>query len=154
VINATYSKSDEQPVDFTRQFQNLLRQIPAAIAVVRGPTFTYILANAYYQETFGRSESDLIGKKITDVYPEARSQGIFELFERTYSSGEAFQANEFEAEYCQNGVLVKKYFNFIIQPLEANGMAEMDMLIHAVDVTESVMNKRNTEETWLIAFRI
>jgi hypothetical protein len=53
------------------------------------------MANPLYQQLFNRSEKQLLGKSIREVFAETQGQGIAELFEGGYQSGQAFAASEF-----------------------------------------------------------
>ncbi|MBA2284725.1 MAG: PAS domain-containing protein, partial [Ktedonobacteraceae bacterium] len=131
-----------------QRLHQLLMQAPAGIAILRGPTHIYEMTNALYQQIVGRPASELIGKPGRTALPEIISQGIWDIFDRIYATGEPFIGSEFPAALDTNGDggLEQKYFNFVGQPIhDAQGRRE-GILIHAVDVTGQVEARREVEE--------
>ncbi|MEO6890758.1 MAG: PAS domain S-box protein [Ktedonobacteraceae bacterium] len=131
-----------------QRLQQLLMQAPAGIAILRGPTHIYEMTNALYQQIVGRPASELIGKPGRTAVPELVSQGIWDIFDRIYATGEPFIGNEFPAALDTNGDerLEQKYFNFVGQPIhDVQGRRE-GILIHAVDVSGQVEARRDAEE--------
>ena len=68
-----------------QQLQLIFRQAPAAIAVLEGTAHKYTLANAAYQKMTNRSEEQLLGKSLRDVFPEVEATGIFEIFDNVFN---------------------------------------------------------------------
>ena len=119
---------------------------PAAIAVVRGPAHVYELANERYLQLVGRP--DIVGKPGRTALPELVPQGVWDLFDRVYASGEVYVTRGFEAKLDRHhtGTLEEGYFDFSLQPLKnARGQTE-GILIHVVEVTESFLAARRIDE--------
>ncbi|HSH55384.1 MAG TPA: PAS domain-containing protein [Candidatus Limnocylindrales bacterium] len=124
-------------------------QAPAAIAVVQGPEHRYELANSFYQKITNRTENELLGRSIKEVFPEFAGQGVYEVFDTVLSTGEPFVAHEFPAIFDRTGTgsMEKGYFNFVAQPIEnSHGKVER-ILIHAVEVTEQVLARQKVKES-------
>lgn len=49
-------------------------ELPASVAVLRGPSLTFVLANERYEELIGRR--DLVGKAAREALPELVEQGV------------------------------------------------------------------------------
>jgi PAS domain-containing protein len=62
-----------------RSLTRLLESIPAAVAVLRGPEWTYELSNLRNDEIGGRGP--LLGKCAPEVFPELVAQGFIGLLE-------------------------------------------------------------------------
>jgi signal transduction histidine kinase/DNA-binding response OmpR family regulator len=124
----------------------LIQVAPAAIAVVRGPDHVYELANARYFEIVGRR--DIIGRPGREALPELVGQGIWNLFDHVYATGDPYVARELRIDLDRlgNGALDEGFFTFVLQPLK-NVRGDTDgILIHAVEVTEQVLARRAVDE--------
>lgn len=128
---------------------SLFQQAPAAIAVLKDITLHYELANPRYQQVFHRTEQQLIGKTMREAFPEIEGQGIFELLETAYTSGEPAVGNEVPITFDRSGTGKPEigYFNFVAQPLR-NSTGNVDrLMIHAIDVTEQIVASRRVQES-------
>ncbi len=128
------------------RLRGLFMQMPAAIAVLRGPEHVYEFANDLYFQVIG--SRDVIGKPIREALPELEGQGVYELLDRVYSTGEPHYGVEVRVLLARRdeGELDEVFFNFVYVPVrEADGQFE-DILVHAVEVTEQVRARRRVEE--------
>ena len=145
---ARLRKEAEERVNVERQrLHDLFMQAPALIAVFRGPTHIFELANPIYMQIVG-SQRSIIGKPIREALPELQGQGFFELLDMVYQTGKAFLGNEtlVRLDRQGNGMLEDIYFNFVYQP-SYNAAREIDgVLVHAVDVTAQVRARQRIEE--------
>ena len=71
----------------------LIEQAPVAIAVFRGPSHVYEIANSRYLTLVGRS-GGLVGNPIRQVFPEVEGQGVFEACDQVFRTGQPFVVNE------------------------------------------------------------
>jgi PAS domain S-box-containing protein len=129
-----------------KELQHLFRHAPAAIAVVNGPDHVYTLANPLYQKLFGRTEEQLMGHSIRQVWPELEGQSVYELFDKVFSSGKPFIAQEFPVTFIEDGKTKNGYFDFVAQPIENEERGANDIMIHAFEVTEQVISLKKIEE--------
>jgi len=129
-----------------QRLHDLFMQVPAAIAILRGPTHIFDLANPCYQQLVGKT--DLVGKAGREAIPELVAQGIWDLFDTVYRTGEPLIGDEFPAQLDRtaDGTLEQGYFNFVGQPIRGDGGAIEGVLIHAMDVTAQVVARRRSEE--------
>lgn len=129
------------------QLLNLILQFPALIAVLRAPDHIFSLANHLYLEVVG-SDRQIIGQPIRQALPELAGQGIYELLDQVYQSGQPFIGNEIEVylDPTGEGSPVKFYFNFVYQPLHNEAGQVTGILVHAVNVTQEVHSRHKAEE--------
>ncbi|MFB2836575.1 PAS domain-containing protein [Floridanema evergladense] len=130
------------------RLQEFFRKAPALIAVTKGCNHIYEFVNTAHQEVVGRSEAELIGKPIREVFPELQGQGFFEALDEVYRTGIPFVGNEMPAVYDRyhDGNFFQGFFNCVYQPLW-NTTGEIEgILLHAVEVTEQVLARQRTEE--------
>lgn len=132
-----------------KTLQSFFMQAPAAIAVVNGPQHRYTFFNPLYEELFNRSREQLLGKTIREVFPEIEGQGVYELFDQVYRTGEAYIADEYPVEFKRDfhEAFETRFFNFIAHPLRNDSGEVTDIMIHAFEVTDQVRAKRKVEES-------
>ncbi len=135
----------EQKVEHERQrLHDLLMQMPAAIAILRGPTHIFELANPLYQLLVGTT--DLIGKPARQAVPELTARGVWDRFDTVYRTGEVLVGDEFPVHLDRNGTIEHAYFNFVGQPIRNDRGVIEGVLIHGVDVTAQVSARQRVEE--------
>lgn len=131
-----------------QRLHSLFMQAPALIAVLRGPTHVFELANPLYMQAIGKGR-EVIGKPIREALPELEGQGFFEVLDQVYTSGEAYEGKErrVKLDRTGNGRLEDVNFNFVYQPSRDEAGKVEDILVHAVDVTELVRARLRAEES-------
>ena len=123
----------------------VFRQAPAAIGVTRGPAHTFVTANPLLRVIVGATRS-LEGMPIREALPELEGQGFFELLDRVYATGEPFLGNELLARFDRGaGFFEDGYFNFVYQPLRNSSGVVDGVMIHAVDVSDQVLARKEVE---------
>jgi PAS domain S-box-containing protein len=148
VTDLTEKKQAEKEIELKETLQNLFRQSPAAIAIMEGPEFIFASANNYYCALVGRNEQDLIGKTLAEAFPETIQQGIVELYEKVYLSGETMEQVEREVVLLKGKTqeLTTNFFNSVMQPIKNNKGEVISIMTHVVDVTEHVTSRKKLED--------
>jgi PAS domain S-box-containing protein len=138
----------QKNIEEKQNFYQLLMDAPAVIAVLSGPDHTYELANTMYMQTIGPARQ-IIGKPIKEALPELESQGVYQWLDNVYATGKPFIANELEVrlDRSQTGVLESVYFNFIYQPIRDHAGKIAQILVHAIDVSQSVRERKRAEKS-------
>jgi PAS domain S-box-containing protein len=144
----TEKKNIEKAIEIERlQFFNIYSQAPSYMGILNGRDHVYELANELYLQLIDKK--DIIGKAIKDVLPELETQGIFEILDNVYQTGESFSANEMLITFDRysNGKLKDVYLNFIFQARrDANNTID-GIFIFGNDVTEQVLSRKKIEES-------
>ncbi|WP_202552441.1 sensor histidine kinase [Ginsengibacter hankyongi] len=146
--DVTEKKVLEKAVELERQrFLDLYAQAPSCMGVIKGPTYVYELANPLYLQLIDKK--DIIGKTVKEVLPELESQGIFELLDGVYNTGETFSASEMlvKFDFHGDGQLVDTYLNFIYQAHRDIENKIDGIFFFAIDVTEQVLSRKKIEES-------
>jgi signal transduction histidine kinase len=128
-----------------KRLSTIFAQAPVAIAVLRGPAHVFELANDAYRGMTGGRE--LLGKPIAVALPELAGQGVFELLDAVYASGQPHVGSEMRVLIDRegDGQPTEAFFNFVYQPmLDATGAPE-SIAVVAVDVTALVRSRREAE---------
>jgi len=128
-----------------RRLLDLYAHAPACIAILKGPNHVYEMANALYLRLIDKTS--IIGKTLKKVLPELANQGIFEVLDHVYATGESFSANEKLISLApQQGKTVELYLNFIYQAHRDAENRIDGILVFATDVTEQVLSRKKIEE--------
>jgi PAS domain S-box-containing protein len=126
------------------RLREVFAQAPALILVLRGPEHHVELANAAYRALAGGRT--LEGMPVREALPEVAGQGLFELLDRVYASGEAAAGVEKEVLIDRGaGVPEEGYFNFVYQPIRDAEGAVGGILVQAVEVTAQVRARQAVE---------
>lgn len=143
IINGVWPATE----GINQQLARVFKEAPAAIALLEGPTHIYTYANPMYEKLYSRTEKQLIGRSLREVFPEVGGQGVYELFDGVYCSGKPFTANQFEVQFEDNGSPKTGYYNFTIQAVSNESDAVSGLMVHAYEVTEYVKAYRQSEES-------
>ncbi len=122
----------------------LFMKAPAAIAIVRGEEQSFVLANPRFEQLLGRKS--LIERPGREAIPDAAATPTWDLLEEVYRTGNPYLGNEYPALWglrSEDGS--ERFFNFVAQPTKDPDGAMENVMIHAVEVTDSVVARRKTE---------
>jgi len=129
------------------QLEGVFMQLPAAVCYLDGPDHVFALVNSAYLQLIGR-EHEVIGKSVAVAVPEVIDQGFIALLDGVYRTGEPFIGTEMllRLDRLGDGVLDDAYVNFVyLATRDATGVID-GILVHAVEVTESVQARQRVEE--------
>ena len=131
----------------------LFAQAPGFIAMLRGPTHVFELANPAYLQLVGNRA--VVGKSVAQALPDAAAQGYVELLDRVYRSGEPFNAYGFRylRQDEAGGAPAERYVDFVYQPVrDASGAVE-GIFVEGVDVTSRTLAEIRREELMALGTR-
>ncbi|WP_052346284.1 PAS domain-containing protein [Hymenobacter swuensis] len=137
----------------TRQLQQqqqllsqILGQVPAAVATLTGPEHRFSFVNDLYQGLIGKRA--VLGQTVAESLPEVVAQGIIELLDEVYVTGQPFIGREIALQLYDDtlGELRQRYVNFVYQPLHRTPAGDTNMLVFAVDVTDQVVARQQVQQ--------
>jgi PAS domain S-box-containing protein len=135
----TEQQSSAETIAFQQsQLMNIFENSPVAIAILRGPKHIFERVNERYYEVIGRR--DVIGKAARDAVPEIAEQGFIDMLDQVYYTGKRFVADRATAfiQRFPDSPPEERIVNFAYQPLfDAQG-AVYGILVHVIDLTESI----------------
>ncbi|MBH8556458.1 PAS domain-containing protein [Hymenobacter negativus] len=136
-----YQKAESQ----RETYENLFAQAPALICILRGPGHRYEFVNPRYQQVFPHRQ--LVGHTVAEALPEVKDQGIMELLDKVYQTGESFEAHELplQLERDAGGQLRTGYFNFTYQQFRENDQPA-GIMVFAYEVTDLVKARQALEK--------
>jgi len=130
--------ANQKLVESERNFRNVIQQSPVAMCILKGPEFVVEIANGRMFELFGRSSAQMLNRPIFQGLPESREQGLEELLQHVYTTGETFSAFERPVNLPRNGGVETAYINFVYEPFREGDGTISGIVVVAVDVTQQV----------------
>ncbi|GAA4045120.1 hypothetical protein GCM10022409_33950 [Hymenobacter glaciei] len=126
--------------------QQILEQVPAAVATLEGPTHRLAFFNARYQALAGGRAR--VGMAAAEVLPEAMSQGFIKLLGEVFASGEPLVRLETPTELYNpaTGQTERRYLDFTYQLLPAAPDQRRSLLAFVVDATDQVLSRQQVAE--------
>jgi len=132
--------------DEVTRLQRLFQQAPGIIAVLRGPSHVFDIANDGYRQLIGHRDS--LGKPVRQALPELEGQGFYELLDQVYATGKPYFGNELPIMLQRepNGTLEERFVSFIYQPTFDRWGNITGIFVEGSDVTESVRTRQALQE--------
>jgi signal transduction histidine kinase len=127
--------------------QQILRQVPAAMATLSGPAHNYTFFNDQYRELSAHRVE--LGKPVSDVLPELVAQGFLDILNQVYTTGQPFTGTDKPVQLLDHttGRIRQRYLDFIYQPLTNEQGQTQGILAFLVDATERVLARQQVEAT-------
>lgn len=124
---------------------SLFQQAPVVIIVLSGPDHIVEMINPAGQKYL--HNPDIKGKSLKEAMPELVNQGLIDLLDKVYFSGEgeSFSARLVKF-FKQDGSTEDRYFDLYYQPVKDEHNLTTGILNMAVDVTEQVEALQRAEE--------
>jgi signal transduction histidine kinase len=138
---------EQPPPDEQARRAQMMRwfgEIPALIAILRGPRHLYEFANHAFLAA-ARLEN-VVGTPFGQRSNGSIDQDFVALLDRVYASGEPALIPEVRlGPTAADATPMDEYYDTIIQPIRGPGGGVEGTLIHAVNVTEPVLARRRLE---------
>jgi len=142
-VSAGTARAHEQLLH--RELQRVFMQVPAAVCTTRGPDHLIESANLVYRQLAGNRE--LLGRTLRDALPELADQGVADIMDRVYATGEPYSGHEVGVVWRgrEHGTEEERFVDFVYQPLRDGDDRVYGLMIHAVDVTDATRARRLVE---------
>ena len=129
----------------SRRMAHVFAHAPVGVAILRGPSHVFESANPAYLELVGGRA--VVGRPIRQALPELAGQGIYELLDAVYVSGEAHVGRSVRVELSRSkpGHPEEYFFDFVYQPMLDPGGAVDGIAVVVFDVTELAQARRASE---------
>lgn len=129
-----------------KNVRNMILQAPVAMCILRGPAYIIEVANGLMIELWGKKETDVMYKPVFEALPDAKEQGLEQLMDSVYNTGESFRANERPVVLLRNGKLETVYQDFVYDPYRDVDGTILGVLAISIDVTAQVLARQKIEE--------
>ncbi len=121
----------------------LFREAEPQICVARGSEIRYEAANEAFVRAVGNRP--LVGRTMREAFPELEGQGVFEMVEHVYASGEPAIVHERSSKWDRGDGVESRLVDLVVQPLRDESGAVNGVMSFAVDVTDAVQQRRRAE---------
>ena len=128
--------------------KRVIEQAPVAMYIATGREHVFEVVSASWYRIAGKRPEEVLGRSVRDVFPELVPQGIVDVIERVYDTGEPFVAPAMPVviDADGDGVPEDRFFNVVYQPLHDAAGAVYAIALVATEVTELVQARRTAEE--------
>lgn len=123
--------------------QRLLQQMPGFVALLRGPQHVYEYVNDAYIELAGKR--DFIGRTVREVFPELEGQGIYEMLDSAYRTGECFTSPSVAVQLTNDPN--NRFLDLLYEPVRAEDGSITGLFICGYDVTSVHKATRSLRES-------
>lgn len=116
--------------------KNVFELAPVAITIMRGPKHMIEYINAFGRQLVGGRP--LEGKPVREAFPDIEEKELFDILDRVYAEGEAFQARDLHIRFDRNGdgVAEDGWFDISYQPARDFDGKVSGVLSLSIDVTD------------------
>lgn len=117
----------------------LFHQAPSFVAVLTGSEHVFQLANDSYLKLV--QHRPVLGKSVRLALPELDGQGMYELLDTVYESGEPYHGRNLEVQLDRgNGQdMERRILDFVYQPLKDESGQTHGIFVEGVDVTDHAL---------------
>ncbi len=117
-----------------RRMRTVFAHAPVPIAILRGPTHVFELANESYLAVV--AHRPVVGRPVAEALPELEAQGIIGLLDGVYATGEPYVGRSLPLVVNRGpqGAPEQCYFDFVYQPLfdEAGAVEGIAAVVYEV----------------------
>ncbi|MEI6950819.1 PAS domain-containing protein [Paraflavisolibacter sp. H34] len=147
-LDITKQKEAEEALQRSESnLRNLVLQAPVAMCIGSGPCFTVEVVNDRMLEIWGKRREEIRDRPVFDVLAEAAEQGLKQVVQRVYATGERFTANEMPIALPRHDRMETVYLNFVYEPIKNREGAVTKIIAVAIDVTDQVVARKKVEES-------
>jgi signal transduction histidine kinase/DNA-binding response OmpR family regulator len=126
-----------------RRLASIFENAPVGVALLSGPQHVFEFANQPYLAMLGTRP--LIGKPVRQALPELDGQGIYELLDGVYATGQPHIGRSLRVLIDRGAQdAIETFFDFVYQPLAENGFVT-GIAVVCFEVTELALSRRHAE---------
>jgi PAS domain S-box-containing protein len=129
------------------QFGQMFDQSPSFMSMKYGPEHRTEIANPAYYRLMG--VRDIMGRPVSEAFPELAGQGFKELLDKAYATGETQYATtaSLKVQRVAGQPLEQRFIDFVYQPIRDENNQIIGIFAQGNDVTDRVLAERLARET-------
>jgi signal transduction histidine kinase len=120
----------------------IFEHAPVGCVILRGPDHVFEFANKAYIAMVG--DRRVVDLPVREALPELAGQGVFELLDRVYSTGEPYVGRSLRMMLARSRGAEEAFFDFVYQPLFEDGVVT-GIAVVCFDVTALATARREAE---------
>jgi PAS domain S-box-containing protein len=126
-----------------QRLAEIFQRSPSFMAVMRGDQHVFELANDEYFSMVGHR--DIIGRSVREALPELEGQGVYELLDGVFTTGESYRATDLPVVLHRSpgGEPETHYVDFVYLPIRDAEQRVTGIMVHGIDQT----HRRNAEQS-------
>ncbi len=130
-----------------KEFRNVVKYSPIAMAVFKGPSMIIEMVNENMRtHVFRKPEEKMVGRPLTEVFPELLDQQFPALLKKVYETGIAHREKEALAYLTGDDGTKAFYFDYEYAALFNADRNVIGIMVTAYDVSEKVIARKQIEE--------
>ncbi|MGE5395805.1 MAG: PAS domain-containing protein [Candidatus Saccharibacteria bacterium] len=126
--------------------RNMIMQAPVAMCILKEPNHIVEIANDRQLEIWGKNRNNVMNKPIIEALPESKGQGLQEMLDRVFTTGEIHTASELPVSIFRNGHMELLYVNLENRPYRDTEGNIIGIMSVSSEVTELVLARQKIEE--------
>ncbi|PVH27081.1 PAS domain-containing protein [Sphingobacterium corticibacter] len=125
------------------QMREMVMNAATGMCIIRGQDLVIEIANDPMLKIWTRTSEQVIGRRLTEVFPEVIDQPFPDLLRNVLNTGEPLAIPELTADIAEiDGKINRIYIDFAYKPLR-NSEGEPEAIIATVtDITETVKSRK------------
>ena len=127
--------------------QAIILQAPVPILIVEGAEFIISIINEKNLDKWQRTQEEVLGKPLFEVFPEAKAQSFYGFLTDVYQTGVGKKLLEEKAEFYRNGVLDTAWFDVSYEPIKNQKGEVTAIMVISVEITEQVLVRKKAENS-------
>ncbi|KGE12584.1 ATP-binding protein [Sphingobacterium deserti] len=130
------------------QMKQMVMNAAMGMCIIRGQDLVIEIANEPMLKIWTRTSEQVLGKRLTDVFPEVVGQPYPEMLRKVLNTGEPLAIPELTADIAEtDGRINKIYIDFTYKPLRnSEGMPEA-IIATVTDITDTVKARKLLEQS-------
>ena len=129
-----------------QRFQNLVREAPVGIVVLRGKEMIVDVVNEKYGKLIDRTPEQLLNKPLFDIIPDAEKP-FRAILDEVRITGKPLFLYDHPYYVIVEGKEIKGYLNIVYQPYKEFDGTITGVMALCHDVTDQVKARRNVEKS-------
>ena len=125
-------EADRRNAQERRRHEQWFSQMPGFVAILGGPAHVYEYVNQAYVAIAGAR--DFLGRTVREVFPELAGQGVYELMDQVYSTGEPYIARGRALRLA--GESQDRFVDLLYEPIRDEHGQVTGIFVGGYDVTE------------------
>ncbi|WP_400192912.1 PAS domain-containing protein [Hymenobacter sp. B81] len=136
-------RSQQRLEDKDRLLQQILSQVPAHLCTLLGPEHICGFATPALLDLFGGRLR--VGWPLGETVAEVAEQGLLALLDEVFTTGQTVMREEYPLRVQGDAPGASRYLDFTLQALRDEQQRTQGILVFAVEVTDKVLARRQSE---------
>ncbi|MBS7566715.1 PAS domain-containing protein [Mucilaginibacter sp. Bleaf8] len=129
-----------------KSLYNIIMHSPVSKSILLGSDYKVEIANDRMIALWGKPREAILNRPLFEGVPEAKGQGLEELLQDIYTTGNTLEAKERPISLLRNGQMETLYLDFVYQPYKDAHDNIIGVIVTAIDVTAQVVTREEVQQ--------